>query len=150
MISLLPRRRLRWRVYILSLLLLCRGRGGVRRWPKANVSTMISLLKPKRGPGCGSKASHGETHSDETVIRRVARRLGRSWCFTAFPSAGASGGIALLWNASFVKTQVLSIHSHYFNAAVRFMNSDPWILTGGYARVSITNRNLLWNSLGAI
>ncbi|CAL9120027.1 unnamed protein product [Musa acuminata var. zebrina] len=47
-----------------------------------------------------------ETHSDETVIRRFARRLGRSWCFTAFPSAGASGGIALLWNASFVKTQV--------------------------------------------
>ena len=74
-----------------------------------------------------------ETHSDETVIRRVARRLGRSWCFTEFPSAGASGGIALLWNASFVKTQVLSIHSHYFNAAVRFMNSHPWILTGVYA-----------------
>lgn len=91
-----------------------------------------------------------ETHSDETVIRRVARRLGRSWCFTLFPTAGASGGIALQWNASFVKTQVLSIHSHYLNAVVRFMNSDPWILTGVYARVSITNRNLLWNSLGAI
>ncbi|XP_064942427.1 uncharacterized protein LOC135595448 [Musa acuminata AAA Group] len=76
---------------------------------------MISLLKPKRGQGCGSKASHGETHSDETVIRRVARRLGRSWCFTEFPSAGASGGIALLWNASFVKTQVNGLLRDYYS-----------------------------------
>lgn len=35
------------------------GKRGSKEVAKANVSTMISLLKPKRGQGCGSKASHG-------------------------------------------------------------------------------------------
>lgn len=44
-----------------------------------------------------------ETHSDEGRVKGLARCLGCSWMAAMFPTAGASGGIALLWNSTIVR-----------------------------------------------
>lgn len=66
-----------------------------------------------------------ETHSDETLVRRLAGRLVRGWSSMAVLAAGASRSIALLWWHPIINVQVLSAQTLFVHAVVQF---KTWVL----------------------